>query len=92
MPMPLEPRRFFRFGTSKLLLLSSLSAATILFVQAYQHWKLRNGEEPRLPGLDYTPEQIFYIRFGQVSASSSLAFPFGTQCPEERPVLSQSLY
>ena len=42
-----------------------LAASPLL--QAYQHWKLRNGEEPRLPGLNYTPDQIFYIRFGQVS-------------------------
>jgi len=30
--------------------------------QAYQLYVARNGEEPRLPGLDeFTPEQLFYL-------------------------------
>lgn len=28
---------------------------------AYQEWVKRHGPEPRLPGLDYTPSQLFWI-------------------------------
>ncbi|ENN78463.1 hypothetical protein YQE_05101, partial [Dendroctonus ponderosae] len=33
---------------------------------AYQKWTKRNGVEPQLPGLNYTPNQMFWI-----SASNS---------------------
>jgi membrane metallo-endopeptidase-like protein 1 len=26
----------------------------------------RNGEEKRLPGLDYSPEQLFFINYAQI--------------------------
>ena len=30
--------------------------------RAYQKYVIRNGEEPRLPGLDeFNPEQLFYL-------------------------------
>ncbi|KAG5889087.1 hypothetical protein JTB14_004931 [Gonioctena quinquepunctata] len=28
---------------------------------AYQNWVQRNGEEPKLPGLKYTPNQMFWV-------------------------------
>ncbi|KAF5280979.1 hypothetical protein FQR65_LT14903 [Abscondita terminalis] len=28
---------------------------------AYKKWLSRNGDEPKLPGLDYTPKQLFWI-------------------------------
>ncbi|KAL9887927.1 M13 family metallopeptidase neprilysin 2 isoform 1-T1 [Glossina fuscipes fuscipes] len=32
---------------------------------AYKNWVAQNGVEPRLPGLDYTPEQMFWISAAQ---------------------------
>ncbi len=34
--------------------------------QAYQRWVKENGVEPKLPGLKYTPEQLFFINYAQV--------------------------
>lgn len=36
------------------------------FLQAYKEWIKRNGEEPRLPALNYTNEQLFFISAAQV--------------------------
>ncbi|XP_067648018.1 neprilysin-2 isoform X5 [Eurosta solidaginis] len=33
--------------------------------RAYRQWVAKNGAEPKLPGLDYTPEQMFWISAGQ---------------------------
>ncbi|XP_044588355.1 endothelin-converting enzyme 1-like [Cotesia glomerata] len=30
---------------------------------AYQDWVAQNGHEPNLPGLSYTPNQLFWISF-----------------------------
>ena len=30
---------------------------------AYKEWAKHNGPEPRLPDLDYSPEQLFWISF-----------------------------
>lgn len=32
---------------------------------AYQRWVEKHGPEPKLPGLDYTPQQMFWIASGQ---------------------------
>ncbi|XP_030375885.1 neprilysin-2 isoform X2 [Scaptodrosophila lebanonensis] len=32
---------------------------------AYRRWTEKNGSEPKLPGLEYTPEQMFWISAGQ---------------------------
>jgi len=35
--------------------------------QAYRRWVERQGrEEPALPGIDYTHNQLFFINFAQV--------------------------
>lgn len=34
--------------------------------QAYQLWTKKNGREQQLPGLDLTPEQLFFLAFAQV--------------------------
>ncbi|XP_033213002.1 neprilysin-2-like isoform X1 [Belonocnema kinseyi] len=36
---------------------------------AYQEWVKRNGPEPKLPGLDYTPSQLFWISAAQTWCS-----------------------
>ena len=36
--------------------------------QAYNVWAAKHGEEQFLPGLPYTPRQLFFINFGQVGA------------------------
>lgn len=33
--------------------------------KAYQNWIARHGEEPRLPGMNLTNEQIFFISFAR---------------------------
>lgn len=33
--------------------------------RAYQNWVTRNGKEPRLPGMNLTNEQIFFISFAR---------------------------
>lgn len=32
---------------------------------AYKKWAKSNGPEPRLPGLNYSPEQMFWISAAQ---------------------------
>ena len=39
----------------------------MLSFQAYKNWLQKNGQESwRLPGINFTSEQLFYIGFGQV--------------------------
>ncbi|KAF5287392.1 hypothetical protein FQA39_LY15930 [Lamprigera yunnana] len=37
---------------------------------AYKSWVSRNGEEPMLPGLNYTSEQLFWISMGNLWCSA----------------------
>eukprot|EP00795_Rhopilema_esculentum_P007248 gene7248-12932_t len=37
--------------------------------KAYQEWVKANGEEKRLPGIDLSPEQLFFVGFAQVWCS-----------------------
>lgn len=39
---------------------------TALFLQAYRAWVQRNGEEPRLPGVNLTHNQLFFLKYAQV--------------------------
>lgn len=32
---------------------------------AYHRWVKKNGQEQKLPGLDYSPQQMFWISAGQ---------------------------
>lgn len=43
-----------------------LNADFVLFTQAYKEWVKRNGEEPQLPALNYTNEQLFFVSAAQV--------------------------
>lgn len=36
---------------------------------AYQKWEEENGPEPKLPGLEYTPQQMFWISAAQTWCS-----------------------
>lgn len=39
----------------------------VFYIQAYKNWLEKNGQESwRLPGINFTSEQLFYIGFGQV--------------------------
>lgn len=38
-----------------------------VFLQAYKKWIERNGEEPQLPALNYTNEQLFFVSAAQVN-------------------------
>lgn len=38
----------------------------VLFIKAYNEWVKRNGEEPQLPALNYTNEQLFFVSAAQV--------------------------
>ncbi|XP_028391249.1 neprilysin-like [Dendronephthya gigantea] len=33
--------------------------------EAYKRWVAKNGEEQRLPGLDYSPHQLFFVSYAQ---------------------------
>jgi len=35
--------------------------------QAYQAWVERNGEEPPLPGVNLTHNQLFFLKYAQVN-------------------------
>lgn len=37
-----------------------------MFIKAYKEWVKRNGEEPQLPALNYTNEQLFFVSAAQV--------------------------
>lgn len=37
-----------------------------LCVQAYQSWVWKNGEEKRLPAINLTNDQLFFVGFAQV--------------------------
>lgn len=39
---------------------------TFLCVQAYQSWVWKNGEEKRLPAVNLTNDQLFFVGFAQV--------------------------
>ena len=44
----------------------------MLSFQAYKNWLQKNGQESwRLPGINFTSEQLFYIGFGQVMMQRS---------------------
>lgn len=36
---------------------------------AYKEWAAKNGPEPKLPGMEYTPEQMFWIAAAQTWCS-----------------------
>lgn len=38
---------------------------------AYEQWVAKNGEEPLLPGLNFTHRQLFYLAFAQVWCTNS---------------------
>lgn len=43
--------------------------------QAYKSWLQKNGEEKRLPALELTNHQLFFVGFAQVGRSEMMGFP-----------------
>ncbi|KAH8418517.1 hypothetical protein KR009_010843, partial [Drosophila setifemur] len=60
---------------------------------AYRRWVEKHGEEPKLPGLDYSPEQMFWISAGQTwcakyrKESLKMRITTGVHSPSEFRVL-----
>jgi len=60
---------------------------------AYQRWVEKHGPEPKLPGLDYTPQQMFWISAGQTwcakyrKESLKMRITTGVHSPSEFRVL-----
>lgn len=60
---------------------------------AYRKWAKQNGPEPKLPGLDYTAEQMFWISAGQTwcakyrKESLKMRITTGVHSPSEFRVL-----
>lgn len=57
--------------------------------RAYNSWAIKHGEEPRLPGLDFSPQQMFWISGANVWCSKSrpqalkLSVVTGTHSPDQ---------
>ncbi|KAH8294815.1 hypothetical protein KR018_003377, partial [Drosophila ironensis] len=60
---------------------------------AYRRWVEKHGQEPKLPGLDYSPEQMFWISAGQTwcakyrKESLKMRITTGVHSPSEFRVL-----
>ncbi|XP_016962478.1 neprilysin-2 isoform X2 [Drosophila biarmipes] len=60
---------------------------------AYRRWVEKHGPEPKLPGLDYTPEQMFWVAAGQTwcakyrKESLKMRITTGVHSPSEFRVL-----
>ncbi|XP_023172900.2 neprilysin-2 isoform X2 [Drosophila hydei] len=60
---------------------------------AYKRWVEKHGTEPKLPGLDYTPQQMFWISAGQTwcakyrKESLKMRITTGVHSPSEFRVL-----
>ncbi|XP_044313044.1 neprilysin-2 isoform X1 [Drosophila rhopaloa] len=60
---------------------------------AYRRWAEKHGPEPKLPGLDYTPEQMFWLSSGQTwcakyrKESLKMRITTGVHSPSEFRVL-----
>jgi len=49
------------------MILDDFCFISCLFLKAYHNWLSKKGEETwKLPGIDLTSEQLFYVGFGQV--------------------------
>lgn len=43
-----------------------ISMVVVLLGQAYQNYVRKHGEEPSLPGIDLSNDQLFFLNFAQV--------------------------
>lgn len=65
----------------------------ILIFQAYRSWVEKQGkEEPRMPGLDYTHDQLFFINFAQVSKFNRKGERFVPNLDRCRPLFDSLNY
>ena len=49
-----------------------MSSKLIFVGQAYRAWVERNGEEPPLPGVNLTHNQLFFLKYAQVSSAQGI--------------------
>lgn len=56
----------FWSSRNKMWVLRAYHLVSDLIPQAYQDWVRNNSKELKLPGLDFTPEQLFFLGFAQV--------------------------
>ena len=56
----------FWSSRNKMWVLRAYHLVSDLIPQAYQDWVRNNSKELKLPGLGFTPEQLFFLRFAQV--------------------------
>lgn len=47
-------------------------------LQAYKVWLKKNGEEKRLPSVDLTSHQLFFLGFAQVTTTQEETWENGT--------------
>lgn len=45
---------------------------TVPFLQAYKDYVMVHGEEPPLPGIDLSHDQLFFLNFAQVTDEQML--------------------
>jgi neprilysin len=41
-----------------------------VFLKAYKKWEKQHGEEPRLPGISLTHDQLFFLNYAQIWCGS----------------------
>jgi hypothetical protein len=60
---------WYLFGNSKInLLMSSNILDPLQAYRAYKKWVEKHGQEPNLPGLNLTHDQLFFLNYAQVQS------------------------
>ncbi len=51
--------------------------------RAYKKWVEKHGEEPNLPGLNLTHDQLFFLNYAQVTVRGYSGVCWAAPCIEE---------